>query len=213
MYFGHNSVKTWQLLLPFYIFYIGFFLFYSGYSQCITKISIFSSSTSQHNYLNCWLLVWYILQKKQKADESHIFQDQNSNATLYQYTSFFWEMFKKNSTIIFAAEIDFSPSCLKRCYYLKAEIVEYLWRLSFGASLCSEDWNLENRRFWGPPGPQPQTMVTFHSPVSRNYTINPAPAIMVFLGSFSLFPLCKGPIFGKMDSQDHFVSKEAVFYF
>ena len=49
------------------------------------------------------------------------------------------KMFKKNSTIIFAAEIDFSPSCLKRCYYLKAEIVEYLWRLSFGASLCSED--------------------------------------------------------------------------
>ena len=79
----------------FYILYIGFFLFYSGYSQCITKISIFSSSTSQHNYPNCWLLVWYILQKKQIADESHIFQDQNSNATLYQYTSFYWENVQK----------------------------------------------------------------------------------------------------------------------
>ena len=122
-------------------------------------------------------------------------------------------MFKRNSTIIFAAEIDFSPSCLKRCYYLKAEIVEYLWRLSFGASLCSEDWNLENRRFWGPPGPQPQTMVTFHSPVSRNYTINPAPAIMVFLGSFSLSPLCKGPIFGKWIAKIILSPKKLYFTF
>ena len=134
------TTQSWQLLLPF------------------STSSILASSYSTVDILNVLqrylyfpvqppntiiLIVGYwfgIFYKRSKKRMKVTFSKIRTLMLLYNSLQVSTEkMFKKNSTIIFAAEIDFSPSCLKRCYYLKAEIVEYLWRLSFGASLCSED--------------------------------------------------------------------------
>ena len=58
-----------------YILYIGFFCYFSGHSQSITQISTLHSTPLHLNNLdlNCWVLAWYILQKKQNEDENNIF--------------------------------------------------------------------------------------------------------------------------------------------
>ena len=140
VYFGHNSVKTWQLLLPF------------------STSSILASSYSTVDILNVLQRYLYfpvqppttiilivglqfgIFYRRSKKRMKVIFSKIRTHCySITVYNFLLRKCSKKNSTIIFAAEIDFSPSYLCRCYYLKAKIVEYLWRLSFGASLYSED--------------------------------------------------------------------------
>ena len=134
------TTQSWQLLLPF------------------STSSILASSYSTVDILNVLqrylyfpvqppntiiLIVGYwfgIFYKRSKKRMKVTFSKIRTLMLLYNSIQVSTKkMFKENSTIILTAEIDFSPSCLKRCYYLEAEIVEYLWRLSFGASLCSED--------------------------------------------------------------------------